>query len=111
MSNDRQTSLKDRIVNELETLRVSVAEREKDVAPVEPDVSIGRLSRLDTMLNQGISESTLSQARVRILKLEAALRRLENDEDFGYCMECGAAIPTPRLLALPETEFCVDCAE
>lgn len=103
--------LKQRIEEELQALRESVAEREKEVSPVAPDVSIGRLSRLDTMLNQGISESTLSQARVRILKLEIALKRLEQDEEYGYCIECGAAIPTPRLLAIPETEYCVDCAE
>ncbi|WP_415713596.1 TraR/DksA family transcriptional regulator [Maridesulfovibrio sp.] len=30
---------------------------------------------------------------------------------FGECEECGEGIPIARLLALPESRFCVHCAE
>lgn len=111
MPHKERAALKTRISRELEDLRAAVEEMQARNAPVEPDVAIGRLSRLDTMLNQGISEASLSNSRQRILKLERALTRLDNDPTFGECAECGERIPEARLLAMPESEFCVRCAE
>ncbi|MEM1007921.1 MAG: TraR/DksA C4-type zinc finger protein [Myxococcota bacterium] len=44
-------------------------------------------------------------------KIEKALNRLENDPEFGYCIECGAEIGFPRLKARPMAELCIDCKE
>ncbi|GAB7023892.1 TraR/DksA family transcriptional regulator [Salidesulfovibrio brasiliensis] len=98
------------IKKELEALREQLPSLEKRMEPVSPDASIGRLSRLDNMVNQGVVEKQLSNTRVRILKLEEALRRVQEDEDFGLCAECGDPIPLKRLLAMPEAELCVECA-
>ena len=111
MNDAQRAGLERRIQEEIASLEAHIKSLEDKVNPVEPDVAIGRLSRLDTMLNQGINESSLSQSKQRILKLQRALQRMEEDPDFGECMECGDPIPVPRLLALPETEFCVKCAE
>lgn len=98
------------VKKELEELREQLPALQERMEPVSPDASIGRLSRLDNMVNQGVVEKQLSNTRVRILKLEEALKRLEEDEDFGLCAECGDPIPVRRLLAMPETELCVECA-
>ncbi len=112
MNDAKRASLKQHMLEEMDKLRQNIAVLEQQVNPVAPDVAIGRLSRLDTMLNQGVNESSLSQTRQRLLQLEYALRELENpDSEFGYCEECGEPIPEARLLALPETRFCVECAE
>ncbi|THB63321.1 MAG: TraR/DksA family transcriptional regulator [Desulfovibrio sp.] len=111
MNDQQRADLKQRILAEIVKLENYAASLEGKVNPVAPDVAIGRLSRLDTMLNQGINESALSQSRQRIGKLQRALARMQEDQDFGECMECGEPIPIPRLLALPETELCVECAE
>ena len=103
--------LESRILNEIAALEKHIHSLEGTVNPVEPDVAIGRISRLDTMLNQGINKSSLAQSKERILKLRRALQRMREDPDFGECMECGNPIPVARLLALPETEYCVHCAE
>jgi len=39
------------------------------------------------------------------------LRRVDDDEDFGLCIDCSKPIPMARLKAMPETQYCVDCAE
>ncbi len=39
----------------------------------------------------------------------AALQGLPESMD-GRCMECGTAISTERLAALPKTGRCIDCA-
>jgi RNA polymerase-binding protein DksA len=44
-----------------------------------------------------------------IAEIHAALQRLI-DGTYGQCLDCGRAIPLPRLRALPTAAFCVDCA-
>ncbi|MBI9111874.1 TraR/DksA C4-type zinc finger protein [Maridesulfovibrio ferrireducens] len=111
MKDDQKNELMKKIKNEIENLTRMVDELKDTVAPVTPDAAIGRLSRLDTMLNQGINKSSISQSLDRIMKLENALTRLDDDPFFGECQECGAKIPFARLIALPESRFCVNCAE
>ncbi len=82
-----------------------------DVAPVELDqVSVGRLSRMDALQQQAMSEET-RRRRVRALPaIDAALDRMAQGE-YGYCQECGEEIPEARLLLDPATAFCVDHAQ
>lgn len=42
-------------------------------------------------------------------QIDAALVRLAED-DYGFCVACGAVISTERLNALPATPFCKNCA-
>lgn len=107
---EQRNELRERMRQEIEVLETNIARLEEGLSPVAPDVAIGRLSRLDTMLNQGINQSSLSQSRTRLVRLQHALKRI-NDPDFGECIECGEAIPIARLLALPECQMCVECAE
>lgn len=111
MNDKQKEELKKKIKSEIENLTRLVEELKDTVAPVSPDAAIGRLSRLDTMLNQGINKSSISQSKDRIMKLEGALNRLKEDPFFGECEECGDEISFVRLLALPESRFCINCAE
>ena len=43
-------------------------------------------------------------------QIEAALVRIE-DGNYGVCLECEAKIPKARLQVLPQTAYCVKCAE
>jgi len=40
--------------------------------------------------------------------IEKALSKIEKG-NFGYCMSCKKEIPIERLLAIPYTEFCIEC--
>lgn len=42
-------------------------------------------------------------------KIENTLHRIDNDEDFGYCLDCGVPIGLKRLQARPTAELCIDC--
>jgi len=44
----------------------------------------------------------------QLRELEAAMARIDH-EDFGLCVDCGAAIPVARLLASPSATRCVAC--
>ncbi|MHB9880578.1 TraR/DksA family transcriptional regulator [Pacificimonas sp. ICDLI1SI03] len=41
--------------------------------------------------------------------ITTALRRLDNDE-YGYCLKCGAEIAPRRLDHNPAVTTCIDCA-
>ena len=43
-------------------------------------------------------------------RIDGALRRLK-DGTYGNCIDCGAAIPAPRLEAEPTALRCVSCQE
>lgn len=71
--------------------------------------SVGRLSRMDALQQQAMAKATQtrrSQLRQRIL---AALARMDDDE-FGYCTDCGEQIPPKRLELDPTVPTCVNCA-
>ena len=70
---------------------------------------VGRLSRMDAMQAQAMSKETGRRRRQKLLQIEAALRRIEED-DYGYCQECGEDIAPERLEADPTVLLCISCA-
>ncbi|SKA85303.1 transcriptional regulator, TraR/DksA family [Paucidesulfovibrio gracilis DSM 16080] len=97
------------LAEEMERCRAEIARLETTADPVAVDSAVGRLSRMDTLVNQGVSGQSLSKARRRLLLLDRALRNADYP-GFGECVECGNPIPVKRLLLVPETEYCVHCA-
>lgn len=96
---------------EIKELKAEIPRLKELVKPVSPDNAIGRISRMDNIVNQSVAEAQLSKSKVRLARLEEALRRVDDDEDFGLCADCGDPIPMARLKAMPETDLCVECAE
>ena len=78
--------------------------------PVAPDNAIGRLTRMEAINSKGINEAALNKAELALDKLERALIKIDHP-DFGRCRECEERIPLARLMILPETDLCVQCAE
>lgn len=72
---------------------------------------LDEVARMDAIVSKSVHDTTMAAAKQRITKLDYALKRLQEDDEFGYCNECGEEIPMPRLLSMPETMRCVDCAD
>lgn len=82
-----------------------------DRAPVELDQqSVGRLSRMDALQGQAMSQATEERRRQRRHLIAAALARMKNS-DFGYCLGCGEFIGEKRLRIDPAIVNCVRCAK
>ncbi|HCL67524.1 MAG TPA: conjugal transfer protein TraR [Rhizobium sp.] len=78
-------------------------------APVELDQqSVGRLSRMDAMQQQAMSQDIARRRQVRKVAIERALSRIR-DGEFGYCVECGEPIAVKRLEIDPTFQACVRC--
>ena len=106
-----QTSRLDALIRErLAALRGAEASKREYAQPVELDQTrVGRLSRQDALQSQALSAAALERNRREIRRLQAALARIEDDE-YGWCEDCGEAIPVPRLEIDPAADRCVDCA-
>ena len=76
--------------------------------PVGLDQPIGRLSRMDALQQQSMTQASRRAAQLRITKIDTALKRIERN-DYGYCMGCEEEIGFARLQAQPEAPFCLDC--
>lgn len=81
-----------------------------DRAPVELDQqSVGRVSRVDALQQQAMSQAQDRQRQGEIVRIEQALQRIAED-DFGYCIDCGEEIVIGRLSIDPSVSHCVSCA-
>lgn len=67
-------------------------------------------ARLDELITSGVS-SAVSSASLRNLGLLRENLRWVDSEDGGCCEACGCDIAIARLLAMPTTRLCVNCAE
>lgn len=71
---------------------------------------VGRLSRMDALQQQAMSIEQNRRRKERIKRVNAALARIEND-DYGWCQDCGEAINTKRLEIDPAAAYCIACAD
>jgi len=71
---------------------------------------VGRLSRMDALQNQAISQSALAMRKQEIQLVKSALRRLDSG-DYGLCVVCDEAIDPRRLDHNPAAPMCIQCAE
>lgn len=79
-------------------------------APVTLDQqSVGRLSRMDALQHQAMAAAQERARRRDLVRIEMAERRLI-DGEYGWCAECGEAIPDKRLAIDPMAERCLRCA-
>ncbi len=79
------------------------------VQPISPDDAIGRVSRMDAIVNKSVVEASLRQAERKLTKLKVMQTKID-DEKFGLCTRCKNPIPVQRLLLMPQSSKCVRCA-
>ncbi|SHI85091.1 transcriptional regulator, TraR/DksA family [Shimia gijangensis] len=71
--------------------------------------AVGRLSRMDALQSQAMAKANQTRRNVKKQALQAALVRIEEDE-FGYCDDCGDDIAPKRLEFDPSVRKCINCA-
>ena len=92
------------------TIKKDIVSYKERTQPVAPDDAIGRLTRMDAIGNKSINEAALHEAQNTLAKLERALKMIDRP-GFGLCRECEEPIPLARLMIMPESDMCVECAE
>lgn len=80
-------------------------------ATVELDQTrVGRLTRMDALQGQAMSQETQRRREQELHHIAAALQRLEQHE-YGDCLQCGEMIAEGRLAIDPAATLCIGCAD
>lgn len=98
------------IQKELKKTESSIVVLKELTKPIAPDSAIGRISRMDAINNKSINDAALRTAEVKLSGLKYALSRV-NDFDFGICAKCEQPIPLGRVMLVPQSRFCANCAD
>lgn len=101
--------IREKIEEEISKTKLLIADYKEQSKPVTLDNSIGRISRMDAINNKSITESALRQAEAKLSKLHHAKDNI-GKSDFGKCIKCQQTIPIGRILLMPESNKCVNCA-
>ena len=70
---------------------------------------VGRLSRMDAMQAQAMSQASARRRELMLKKISAALKRIENG-DYGLCKSCEEMIDRKRIEFDPTAVLCIECA-
>ena len=70
---------------------------------------VGRLSRMDALQAQAMSQATNQRREQTLRGIQAALKRIDRG-DYGECHACGEYINPKRLEFDPTAKLCIECA-
>ena len=100
-----------------EKIQIQIIRTEKTIIaykeitqPIAPDNAIGRVSRMDAIVNKSVSELALRTAQEKLAKLKFMETQIDN-ENFGVCDKCKKTIQIQRIMLRPQSRYCVKCAE
>jgi len=109
MTEQEKQDIKARVLTEIEKTNKSIADYKELTKPISPENAIGRISRMDAINNKSVAEAALRQAEGKVKNLHMVLESID-DKDFGLCLKCKKPIPVGRILLMPQSRLCVNCA-
>lgn len=110
MNESKRTRFETKIRERLAELADLSASGQQAQAIVELDQqAVGRLSRMDALQNQAMAKAQQANRDLEAHRLKVALTRIQEDE-YGYCEDCGEEIPDGRLDLDLAASKCVSCA-
>jgi len=101
--------IKDQLSKEIAETKLKISKYKELSMPIAPENAIGRVSRMDAINNKSVNEAALRNLTNKLALLEAALQRV-NQQSFGLCIICNHPIPIQRILLMPQSNRCVNCA-
>ncbi|NOQ25712.1 MAG: TraR/DksA family transcriptional regulator [Bacteroidales bacterium] len=101
--------IKVKIITEIDKTKKSIIEYKEITKPIAPENAIGRISRMDAINNKSVAEAALRTAEEKLDKLNYMLTQV-GEADFGVCAKCKKPIPIGRILLMPQSRHCVNCA-
>lgn len=109
MTDQEKSDIKARLLEEIEKTTNSIADYREITKPISPENAIGRISRMDAINNKSVAEAALLQSEGKLKNLQLVLDSI-GDKDFGICLKCQKPIPIGRILLMPQSRYCVNCA-
>jgi DnaK suppressor protein len=104
---EQSENLRQELLRTLARLERSMASAGAGAADLD-QTCIGRLSRIEALQNQGLTNGLKERERIQLEQVVDALCRMDEGR-YGVCTACGCPIPVERLLVFPETRTCQPC--
>lgn len=109
LTDEQRDQLKQELLRTLCRLERSVQRNGSGNGASELDQTcVGRLSRIEALQNQGLTNGLRERERIQFEQVLDALKRIEAGT-YGVCTTCDIAIPIERLQVFPETRTCTPC--
>lgn len=109
LTNEQRQEIRIKINELIKKSEKDIVEIEKMTGPVKPDVSLGRISRMDAINNKSVMEAALRNKKKKLAQLKISLSKIDQP-DFGICISCKQEIQTARMIFMPESNECIRCA-
>lgn len=110
LTDEQLALLRSELERAIAKLERSMKTTNRAARPVKLDqTSVGRLSRIDAIQNQSLTQGLQARERTKASQLTEALQRLENGT-YGVCTGCANPIRFERLALFPEALTCSACA-
>jgi len=109
MELEYKQQVKGLLENKQRRLIKQISELKEMVVPEGLDSAVGRVSRMDAINNRSVTEAALRKKTMQLKSIETALNDIDNS-DFGKCKKCGKTIQKERIMLMPESKVCVECA-
>jgi len=111
LTEEQLSEFRMRLLKERLALMEKVAEASDASEIVELDQTRqGRLSRMDAMQGQAMSQAMQERRQLQIMQSTKALQRID-DNEYGYCLKCEEEIALQRLEYNPSVTLCIKCAD
>ena len=110
MSDPFLVEMRDKLIGlrvELESVADS-GDKASEVVELD-QARVGRLSRMDAMQAQAMSQASVRRREIMLQNITAAIERIDNG-DYGGCKSCEEPIDRKRLEFDPTAVLCIDCA-
>lgn len=116
---DKSQGFKSRFLNKLtgkkqeleETIKHLVSSQKEDMGKISIDSFIDDLDRADREISAQTFYRLLDKKNKDLERINLLMRRIQKEQGFGLCEECGRQIPEKRLLIMPEAIYCVPCQQ
>jgi DnaK suppressor protein len=101
-------SLRELLRLKRDEVQQGLAASRDDARPVDLELSIGRLTRVDALQQQHMAAARRWRLETQLAQIQQALSKMLAGT-YGECVRCGEPIGYARLKARPESPFCIRC--
>ncbi|NQZ06375.1 MAG: TraR/DksA C4-type zinc finger protein [Algicola sp.] len=109
LTDSELTQLREQMLQlKVQLQQVLDSQHEKAEPVVLDQQSVGRVSRIDAIGQQQMAKAGELQTGQRLMAINKALKHFDED-DYGYCEQCGLPINVARLKIKPEAQYCIQC--
>lgn len=92
-----------------EIIRTLLDNQKADMTNASQDNFIEDFDRADREISAQTFYNILDRKKKELERINLLIDRIQDDQDFGICEECGMRIPAERLLIMPDASLCVPC--